>query len=453
MFFLAIFTPFFSNCSFKRPTGILSVLLIVYFAPLIFYPEIYSKTYIDPFVGALAGAGFAAILTRRNKDIFYAFYVLLLCSALVLAKDVGLMFALFLAAAYAADMLLKHKERKTAAICVSSAIAAVVLPKILWNYKIAAAHATRAFSEKIDLLTAVKVFLGQDTSYRSTVLKNYMNALVDNVISLGNLNITLSYVCLGFTMLIFSFLVLQAVKTFQPAEYRYDRTVFFIMHTMGLIYIFGLCVTYMFKFSEYEAVRLASFGRYLGMPFLCILLTNLLVCRDIMIHQTETQNKRYAASLCIYIWAIALLLPWKPILQFAGRDTVTASMSTRAPYEVLIQKIMDISNNGSTVYLISQENNGFDHWIIRYNVRPNYIPHSWGWSLGPPFYDGDIWSNNKSPEQWRNELIADYDYVALYRLNDFFLETYSVLFEDPSQIEENAVYRVDKETELLQKVC
>lgn len=52
-------------------------------------------------------------------------------------------------------------------------------------------------------------------------------------------------------------------------------------------------------------------------------------------------------------------------------------------------------------------------------------------------------------DQWQTDLIQNYDYVALYRLNDYFYEHYSVVFEDPAQIKENAVYLMDKDTGVL----
>lgn len=442
------FTPFFRSCSFKKPLGIVSIFAIVFLSPLVFYSNIYSATYIDAFVGAAAGAGFAAILIYKEKDIFYSVYICLLCSMLVLAKDVGLLFAIFLAAAYIADLALRRWERRRLFMCACGVLSATALPKLLWDFEIEISHAVKKFAEKIDISVAVQVLSGEDTSYRKIVLENYRNALLDSTISLGHTGIKLNYLCLIITLFAISFFIYQMVKERRSNERYNFLSTLILEHILLIFYIFGLCVLYMFRFSEYEAVRLASFSRYLGIAFLALLLTNFLLLNDLW--TTDFLKAQNRQLLILYI--IVLIIPGKPILDFITGETVESSKTIRARYETLAEKILDISDSNSTIYFISQENDGFDFWVTRYSVRPNIIPYKWNWSLGGPFYDGDIWSTGKSAEAWQNELVAEYDYVALYHLNDYFYATYGLLFEDPSQITENTVYKVNKDTKLLEKI-
>ena len=54
-----------------------------------------------------------------------------------------------------------------------------------------------------------------------------------------------------------------------------------------------------------------------------------------------------------------------------------------------------------------------------------------------------------SREQWKELLLEDYDYVAVYRLNEEFIRRYGPLFENPGDIRENTLFRVDHQREML----
>ena len=47
------------------------------------------------------------------------------------------------------------------------------------------------------------------------------------------------------------------------------------------------------------------------------------------------------------------------------------------------------------------------------------------------------------------EMTESYDYVAILGVDDYFRETFAVLFEDSDSIVEGAVFEIDKERKLL----
>ena len=60
---------------------------------------------------------------------------------------------------------------------------------------------------------------------------------------------------------------------------------------------------------------------------------------------------------------------------------------------------------------------GAYYWVIRFNARPNATNEHFSWSIGKAFYEGDIFTREISAEQWQQELIREYDYVAIFRIN------------------------------------
>lgn len=72
--------------------------------------------------------------------------------------------------------------------------------------------------------------------------------------------------------------------------------------------------------------------------------------------------------------------------------------------------------------------------------------------MGTPFYEGDIWTAMCSAEEWWEMLDGQYDYVALYHVNDYFVENYAELFRDPDEITDNRLFRVNRSAKCLEVV-
>ena len=77
-----------------------------------------------------------------------------------------------------------------------------------------------------------------------------------------------------------------------------------------LVYTFGLCIIYMFKFSDFEALSLASFDRYLNIVYLSIWIVLVLLSINLIQHDTVDQNKIAVILLC----SVMILTPWSTSL-------------------------------------------------------------------------------------------------------------------------------------------
>ncbi len=91
---------------------------------------------------------------------------------------------------------------------------------------------------------------------------------------------------------------------------------------------------------------------------------------------------------------------------------------------MLTDKIELTCSEEDNMYLVSQGDSGFCYFVIRFNVRPKALTASLGWSLGEPRYDGDIWTRDVSCEDLHEELLANYDYLAIFSKDDGFIEDY-----------------------------
>lgn len=456
VFFASLLLPFFKGQSFRRPLYILLTCTVIFITPILFFDSIYSTVYIDPILSFLAGAGFAAIFLNEDRDRVFSLYIWMLCSMLILTKDSGMLFASLLAVAYCISIFDQSKlsenisSRRKKCQLIGATLLFVFLPKLLWNLELKTSGVRISFGKKVDFVKLWQVLTNQDTTYLSTVFDNWVDDLFNPYISLGDTSITVAYYTLFLAICLFTIL-LYKFFTLKESQFKLTRKwVLLIMLAEIVIFVFGLCVMYMFKFSEYEAVRLASFTRYVNTVFLAVWLAIELIALR-AIDFILSPNKKQTLAL-ILLFSFLAATPVKQIYSFVHRDIVKESIAIRERYAVISTKINEVCDDHSAVYFISQESNGFDYWVTKFSVRPNTLqPLSTNtWSIGEnPFYDNDVWTKGITAEQLQENLVQNFDYVALYRLNDYFYENYSVLFEDPAQIEENSVYLVDKHTGLL----
>ncbi len=447
--FVAYMMPFFRNLSFKKPVVILVTMVSSFVAPLLFFPTVYSQIYVDPFLGMLSGVGLAMIFLNRKKDIFYSITIWSIIIMLILTKDAGVLFAVFLAITYSISWMRIPKNRGIQRLVPPIvSVLAILFPKALWNLHLSLTDTNIMFSGKVDFRELVAILLGKVDNYRTTVFRNFPQKLVQTRVPIGNFNWGINYVLLFILCLIILYIVYRVYKN-KDAEYSFDgRLLIGVLCVQTLIYVVGLCVSYMYKFSEYEALLYASFERYMNIVYLVVWMVIVLVINNGLMECKRT----YIIPIGIFC-LIMCVVPTKDALSYLKKVPVKSSIERRWNYEMLDRQIRSIAEP-SKIYLISQEDYGFDKWVIRHNAYPHIVTSSLSYSFrdSEKYYDSDIWSREVELEVWQQELIENYDYVALFRVNNYFVDTYRELFEDYDLIQNSTVFKINKETGMLQSI-
>ena len=475
VFIVACFMPLFQNICFSEPSKLLLYTAITFLAPLLFYTNLYSCVYIYPVVGILFGTGMSVIVLRPRNDLMYKLYSCLACATLTLMLEGGLAFAWVLALAFGVDQILEEKnegkelnpmaeipesqmtakDRKKKRlgeimqhVTELIALPAMLIPRLLWKWEMSSSGIQVSSERKVDWKILLDVILGKDESYRSEVVQRYRDALYIKTIPLGNINLEINYIALTLLFISAIYLIWRVFHAKQHAPRRwfgrFDALLgFSILVIVG--YMMGLCVTYMFKHSQFDALRLASMERYMNMAFLGIWLFVLLL----FAHWACLWSPRKEAKI-VMLGVILLLVPTKNFGDFTRGDYIDQAYEIRAPYEALSDAVQEHCDGDDRIYFISQATTGIDYWISRFNCRTNTF-NDGGWSIGKPFYDTDQWTVEMTPEQWQEILLDQYDYVAIYEVNDYFLATFGKLFSEPEAIETSTLYRVNRQTGLLDK--
>lgn len=443
--------------------------------PLVCLPDyFYTTVYIDGFVAVSAAAGFLVVLTQAGGERWRTAYVTMLCATLVLEKAIGTFYAAMVALAFVADRLLRARRlaregdvrpagrhfsapvatepaargMRLAWLVASLAPAAsTALAKLLWDQECASVGATSTVTQGADFLGyAALWFTHGDQTYRQTVIDSYKEAIAQRAVSLGMTGVAPTYLVLMVCLIALA-AVLCALAALQDRGRAPSIVAATLCACASLpLFVYGLGATYVSRFSEYEATRLASFERYMGSAYLVLLLFVALAALWLASNAPGVVGTLLSVALLALSVACA---PAEDVASLATRSSVASAADFRAVYAPFSERILAQCAPGDDVYFVSQGSSGLDFWVVRFGSRPVVIDN-YPWSLGPAVDEGDVWSEDPGPEAWIDALVeGGFEYVAVYRSDDRLSGEYAPAFQDPSSIGDETLYRVDPAERLL----
>ena len=457
IFAVSFFLPFLKKSHFQVFFSAAIVFFFIFLSPEIAFSEYYlSSIYIDPFVGLIAGAGAAYLFMNNNTDRITCLYILCTIAILVLSKDVGLMFAFFLAVIFLFQIFLFKEEgrnhRHNRPFLLSGCtIAAVVIPKVIWNIHLKAWHVTRSFSSPIKLGVLWNVLNGTDQTYRTTVLNNYKDFYfhAKPIISWFDIEFTYPMLLIILAVILIAIYIIS-YSACSGKERISGGIVIGVTLFQACFYAFGMLVVYLFRFPKSQALELASAYRYLEIPVLALQTMIVLILLEKL---PAGLSWRRAAAIGLVIAFLLPAFPGENIKDFLTRASVHKSVEYRRGLDSYTERIVEkLQSPPSTIYIIAQKSDGYIYWALRYNLKPNTVNEK-AWSISPdgsPLYEGDSYTKKKSPEDWKKELNG-YDYVILYEITEAFKDNYSDLFDQRYFIYPG-LYKVNHVTQLLEPV-
>ena len=450
VFALAFLFPFFRELDFRRVSGWLLAAAVL-LAPTFLFDNIYTMLYVDPLLGLVAASGLAMVLLERRRDSGYLSAYVASCAAmLVLLKDAGILYALVLVALYLIRLLQAEgqtdRRLRVARRPALIALAALLLPWLGWKLSIRLNGAAVAYPDRISLSALLQVLSFQDQSYRKDVRDLFWTALLENGSSAAVSGIGLTYIVLIALLLTgLLFLLKRCCKRF-PERAHLFRWLFWLKLGELLLYLLSLLIMYLFKFSAYEALQLASLQRYVAVPLLSIWLLMLFLAIALIQSGKGDRNLLAAALLCL----VLLGTPPQSLIQLTNRGAVAQSVQRREPITALEQRFSEsYSGPQARIYFLSQEDTEYPFYMTKYSFRPHAVSSPLGWSLGEAFYEGDVWTRSCTARELGQTLQEGYDFVVVYHMNQDFARRFGSLFEDPAQIGESRIYAVDPDTGLL----
>lgn len=424
--YLAVILPVLSHLSFRNVTGLVVVMLAIVGLPYVYFEPSFVTLYAELLLAFMFGGMLLDLLWNDEKDIFFDIRYLLALSFMVLAKDSGLLFSILLGIAY---LFVKRKN-------YLAVIAAVAIPKFLWSLDNSINHVAKSFGNSFDIVSLFNVFIGKETGYRREVMQGFGEELLYNYIHLGDFGLYASYLAVAIVLIVLSIIVVY----FAYRKCKADKGKTFIVGVAAVlsfvIYMFGLMITYMYKFSQEEALELTSFYRYVVIVYLGL---SLFVVFSFVLFIEGAKFNKIICNL-VLIALLVVIVPVSDVRILWSGAHIGASRTLRSE----IQEYIDLSNE-----LIEDDSKV---WFIYEDAADSEARLAYKFGIRPSMVDGDasIRANEEegsevySAEEWMNELIdKGYDYVAPYYIDEQFIEDYGCLFENNEDIGDGRIYRVN----------
>lgn len=445
VFLAMLLLPFLKDLDYRRlyawPVAAACLL-----APGFLFDGVWTSLMVDPQLGVLTAAGTAAICLRKPGDRAAEVFALLCMAMLSLTKPIGVFFALLTALVWAAAARVEQGAWRVRSL---AGFAAALLPWALWQGCVRWNRANVAFSNPVRLGELINILLGRDDSYRKTVRDLFLRALNETESTGALLGIRLSYPLLTALLLTALLFAGRRLVRRAPEKAKLFSAVWLIQALGLAVYLFGLLVMYLFKFGEYEAMRLASFQRYLAIPLTGIWILAVLLTAGLF---RETRSDRSLTAAVLLTVTLALV-PSRVILSLTNRSSVAETQALRAPFNELYESFAArYSGEPARLYLVSQGGTEYTFFLNKFSFRPNRVSSPMGWNIAPQTAGEGGWRQCE-PDELREALLNDFDFLILYEADDSFRGLCADLFPEGESIRDHSVYAVDREAGLLRWYC
>lgn len=226
---------------------------------------------------------------------------------------------------------------------------------------------------------------------------------------------------------------------------------FWAMLACGAAYVLFMLFGYLFMFSEYEAVRLASLSRYLN-TYLAGMAVFMLGWVAALAARRPLKRIWPALAAAAALW----LLCGNPAAVLGGfakaPQNAAAVAAAQNRYGAAAKAIAALGDEEGSrpypVYVVAMDDLGVTLLRMDYELAPaGWLPDHFS-SIGPGYAEDDLMSKRLTAEEWAALLQNEgYAYVYLLEINEVFREEFGPLFEgEPT---DGGVYRVQMGNEGL----
>ncbi len=378
-----------------------------------------SSVYTDFLMALMAAYVCHLALNRDKHDLFSYVSLSLVLPAMMMVKQISLAFyAMFLFIVIMKRIINKNKDN-----LLKDFVFFIVIPVIIyaaWGILIKRLGISGQFSfGDISLHNLFAVITGNLEGYRETVIQNYRYALLNRSL-IG----TITYPILNLIILI----LLSVFHYFRNRKVSEGvlAGVTYLIGTVG--YALAMAVIYAFSMTEYEAVSLASFERYMT-SYVCIGILLLLFA------SMEGINDKHPVIPVILLVLLGLFSIANINRELLKPRPYTESFDESYQAKELYGQVSEYINRDDYVMIITQQYEFYLPLRLEYNFPGYHFKYK---SYGIEGYD---FSENISSEQFYS-LIKDFDYIYLYDTDDVFYQKYWKDIQKESLLN-NRLYKIE----------
>ncbi len=424
--------------SFFRKKNLMNYLLffVILFVPTIVFGKIYDSLFVDGVLGLCFGYGLYSYFLNREDRKFNAINLTAIMAMLILIKESGLLLAIIL---YLIVIIYNKIENKTLfknnKDYLLSIIPALVIT-VAWktSLKLSAAYITfRTFKPTDSLHNLLTLNL---LPYQKEAIVEFIRSFATKPI----LNSSTTYLFPMITVIVLllgvGLLVLKIYKKDKKNE-KIVKYLFIVSIISVFVFAIGLLMLYLVSFTEYEAMRSASFQRYMRTPTVGILLLfTVLIIKKL--YDNKSDMLKY-----IIIGAIAVSIFYDHMsflnLTFLARREINKNNTLLSSHEYIKRIDSALTKDDKLLFIANNYDKGISYYTSKYILGTKQLILR-VWSIGEPQEEGDIWTVNFTKDEFKEYLLNNVTHVYIYKYNESFINLYKDLFKD--EIQEDKLYKV-----------
>ena len=421
--------------------AILTIVLLM--TPAGFFPQYLVNLCVDDFLGILMF--YILFANYRGRETLYdKIKIALALFVLTLTKASGITLALIsLLTIMIADISIKKGSLKWKEYI--SYVTAILLGKYSWTIYLKVCGTSGAWNTSaITVSNLISFFKGEGKEYQYQVVHNFIEVLWSR--SFSDIHSHINTIVLIIMLCIFYGALLFYRKRINHKKDRKIEIYVITLFTGLLLYMLGLLILYIFTYTEYEAVRLASFTRYMRTYYIAMILWGM----GVLIAEVTCSSHKWMLYLLtgLYLFCGMILTPVYTIRN--GLDYSFAYMQ-RQDLGRFSQYYHYLQQENAKVNVICQHTAVYEMLYLKYLVAPDVYVREDYYSIGTPSSEGDVWTQNVTLDEWLNIFTSgETTHVYLYKINDEFENVYGKAFADP--VQEGHLYKFNRDSQMFEDV-
>ena len=446
----SLFLPFLKKLTHQTVALNIAVCGLIIIVPTLFFFDYYANLQVDSMLGLTFGFAMATLFMAEEKDTLSRLSVLLSIFILALLKPAGSLLALFALISFLVDVLLKPKisetlpdlaatERKNRWRWSIAGVGIFSFAELSWACCVNLNPAT----ETLDI-SSMSNTMHELTNASSEIIRGFFARVLGATERFGFLRISDMALIAVFFLLLGALAFLRRGRG--QTETRGKTHLLIELAVYTILYFFLVLLSYLKKFSTFDALRLASYDRYIGTIFLALAF---FVFASLFLFYFRLRSKKARAAVLLAAFIALVPFAYKRAPQLLPDEQI--AVTEHANYAQVVEKLNTaIQNPDADVYLIAQHTNGFEWLAFRYFLFPTHV---YGyWSIGEPYSKDDVYTVSLDVSEWKQTLEASYDFLYIYQCDAAFIARYGSAFADDREIGENRLYRMNQSTHLLELV-
>ncbi|MEG2021958.1 MAG: hypothetical protein RR087_09280, partial [Oscillospiraceae bacterium] len=423
-------------------SAIFSFVLLM-LVPVTFLTKQYFRMGIDAHLGITLGF---ILLTAflPNKDSFDNVLALMAIALLSLLKSAGFGLALMACAVLLIENVYNNRCKSYKPIrkitMYALPFACAIIPQLVWKLHLAARHVPMRWQETSET-SLFDLVLGKGQEYQYNTIKNFLQ----KIFTVPFYGTTFHFPFIVWFVIFFALFAL-VYKLCPVKEQRLAKAGFVSVVSITVIYTISLLYSYLFVFAPFEAEILASFNRYVAS---CFTATAMVLLSFLAVYACGGK-KQNVIILAAVLVIVPILSPEAnetiKYSTFAAKDAA-ATQQVRQGSMIAKEKIYALNEEKPRVYVVTDNDFGAERMRIDYEILPIVLPVHQSIIAQRCTATESAWTTIYTQNEWQSILYKDFDYVYVHSVSSDFERDYIQLFENPDDLQNNAMYFIIKSSD------